>query len=145
MVLEVEWWFILSLFENSIRSSDIAHRQSYFNSISIIIPLTPDCPLPDFYALPHQALQKLMLLVAEFGITKLPEQDEYISDDRFRERLMTTPGLLGHLYQIDDECRRVRMQPRDLLIFHSFTHHAGIFPYRPYRLSNLSYLFLVPR
>ena len=38
---------------------------------------------------------------------------------------MTTPGLLGHLYQIDEECRRVRMQPGDLLIFHSFTHHAG--------------------
>ena len=30
----------------------------YVNSVSILIPLTPDCPLPHFYLLPHQTLQK---------------------------------------------------------------------------------------
>ena len=50
----------------------------YVNSVSILIPLTPDCPLPHFYLLPHQTLQKLLTLIREFGITKIPEQDERI-------------------------------------------------------------------
>ena len=38
---------------------------------------------------------------------------------------MTEPGLLGHLYEIDPDCRNVFMSPGDVIIFHSFTHHAG--------------------
>lgn len=74
------------LYLRSPSSAQTAHLDSpYVNTVSILIPLTPNCPLPEFYDLPHQTLHRLFTIINKYKIVKLPEQDELIADDAFRK------------------------------------------------------------
>ena len=67
-------------------SAQTSHTDSpYVNTVSVLIPLTPACPLPEFYLLPHQTLHRLLTIVNKYKIVKVPEQDEVIADAEFRK------------------------------------------------------------
>ena len=88
---DTQWRWVVSggaflLYFKSPSCAQTSHTDSpYSNTVSVLIPLTPSCPLPHFYRVGHRTLAKMLALARKFGITKLPEQDEVIMDKDFRD------------------------------------------------------------
>lgn len=108
------------------------------NCISVLLPLTENCPITDFATPEHQPRRAMFDIMKQAGWDRWPpntddirahfknlskdKSDEILED--YRNTFVENTNFRGQNYKVDDSCDGI-VRPGDVIFFHSFTCHRA--------------------
>ncbi len=108
------------------------------NSISVILPVTENCPMTDFAAKEHQPRHAMLAIMKKAGWERWPPGKDDIRDhlrhltpeeaadiiEDIRKLFVRDPNFRGQDYKVDERCNCIA-RPGAVIFFHSLTCHRA--------------------